>query len=479
MDFKKLKKQIAKGEDSQHQFKANVHNPDSLAGEMTAFANSNGGTIFIGVSDDGSIPGLSQKDVGRINQLISNAASQHVRSPLAVQTKNVMMEKEKRIIIVLTVPKGMDKPYFDRKGVIWLKTGSDKRRVNSKEELRRLFQSVDLLHGDETPTKAGIDKLDRLRFRDFLKEIYEIDLPEKPDALLKLLQNMNLACENGFLNLAGVLLFSEKPEWIKPAFIVKAVSYPGKAISISEYLDSEDFCGPMKKIFDDSLAFIMRNLKKVQAGQNINTLGVPEIPKIVFEELIVNALIHRDYFISSVIRIFIFEDKIEIISPGHLPNNLTIEKILAGNSNIRNPILASFVAKNLLPYRGLGSGIRRSLEEWPDINFVDDREGCTFKVIVHKNIGQEDPLKKAEQAKNKDLKVHLSTKNEPLNEHLNELQNLILNFIRTNPNASYEDLTGALNKGRSTIMRNIDKLKGAGWLSRIGSKKKGHWKITT
>jgi len=404
MDFKKLKKQIAKGEDK-HQFKANVHNPDSLAGEMTAFANSNGGTIFIGVSDDGSMPGLSQK----------------------------------------------------------------------KEELRRLFQSVDLLHGDETPTKAGIDKLDRLRFRDFLKEIYEIDLPEKPDALLKLLQNMNLACENGFLNLAGVLLFSEKPEWIKPAFIVKAVSYPGKAISISEYLDSEDFCGPMKKIFDDTLAFIMRNLKKVQAGQNINTLGVPEIPKIVFEELIVNALIHRDYFISSVIRIFIFEDKIEIISPGHLPNNLTIEKILAGNSNIRNPILASFVAKNLLPYRGLGSGIRRSLEEWPDINFVDDREGCTFKVIIHKNIGQEDPLKKAEQSKNKDLKVHLSTKNEPLN----ELQNLILNFIRTNPNASYEDLTGALNKGRSTIMRNINKLKDAGWLSRIGSKKKGHWKITT
>ena len=142
---------------------------------------------------------------------------------------------------------------------------------------------------------------------------------------------MNLACENGFLNLAGVLLFAEKPEWIKPAFLVKAVSYPGKDISVSEYLDSEDFCGPMKKIFDDSLAFLMRNLKKIQAGQNINTPGVPEIPQIVFEELLVNALIHRDYFISSFIRIFIFEDKIEIISPGHLPNNLTIEKIGYGH----------------------------------------------------------------------------------------------------------------------------------------------------
>jgi hypothetical protein len=64
---------------------------------------------------------------------------------------------------------------------------------------------------------------------------------------------------------------------------------------------------------------------------------------------LVNALIHRDYFVSAVTRIFIFDNRIEIISPGHLPNNLTIEKIRAGNSNIRNPILASFAAKKLFP----------------------------------------------------------------------------------------------------------------------------------
>jgi len=67
-----------------------------------------------------------------------------------------------------------------------------------------------------------------------------------------------------------------------------------------------------------------------------------------------------------------------------LPNNLTIEKIRTGNSNIRNPILAFFVAKRLLPYRGLGSGIRRVLEDWPDIEFVDDREGCLFIAIIHR-----------------------------------------------------------------------------------------------
>lgn len=93
MDTKALIAQIALGEDSTRQFKADVKNAESLASEMAAFANTNGGTIFIGVADDGTTPGLSGQDVARINQLISNGASQLVRRPLAVQTENVALEK--------------------------------------------------------------------------------------------------------------------------------------------------------------------------------------------------------------------------------------------------------------------------------------------------------------------------------------------------------------------------------------------------
>lgn len=143
---------------------------------MAAFANTDGGTIFIGVTDHGNVPGLSRKDVARINQLISNAASQMVRSPLTVLTENVLLANG-NLVIVLTVPKGLDKPYFDKNGVIWLKAGSDKRRVNSKEELRRLFQISSQFHADELPTKAGIDKLDKLRFRDFLVDVYKQGFP--------------------------------------------------------------------------------------------------------------------------------------------------------------------------------------------------------------------------------------------------------------------------------------------------------------
>jgi ATP-dependent DNA helicase RecG len=87
---------------------------------------------------------------------------------------------------------------------------------------------------------------------------------------------------------------------------------------------------------------------------------------------------------SAPIRLFLFDNRIEIISPGHLPNNLTVEKIRTGNSNIRNPILVSYVAKGLLPYHGLGSGIKRAQQAWPKIEFVDDHDGCQYTATVHR-----------------------------------------------------------------------------------------------
>ncbi len=462
MNLETLLAPITLGEDSTRQFKADVKNADSLASEMAAFANTNGGTTYIGVADDGSTPGLSQQDVARINQLISNAASQLVRSPLAVQTENVALENG-RIVIVLTVPKGIDKPYFDKNGVIWLKAGADKRRVNSKEELRRLFQFTNQFHADELPTKAGIDKLDKLRFRDFLRDVYKQEYPDPPDELTRLLQNMNLATDDGRLNLAGVLLFAEQPEWIVPQFVVKAIRYPGNKIHATDYLDTEDFSGPLPKLFESALAFVMRNLHKVQAGRGVNAPGTPEIPEAVFEELLVNALMHRDYLVSAPIRLFIFDNRIEIISPGHLPNNLTVEKIRAGNSNIRNPILVSYVAKGLLPYHGLGSGIKRALEKWPAIDFVDDHDGCLFTATVHR--------KAVEELELVNIAPGSSLKSSPKTEER------ILELMRGDASITTEQLGGVLGITKRAVLKQVEKLKEQGRLRRVGPAKGGHWEV--
>lgn len=454
--------QVALGEDSSRQFKADIHNAESLAAEMAAFANSDGGTIYLGVTDHNTVPGLSHKDVARINQLISNAASQLVRSPLTVLTENVLLANG-NLVIVLTVPKGLDKPYFDKNGVIWLKAGSDKRRVNSKEELRRLFQISSQFHADELPTKAGIDKLDKLRFRDFLHKHYTHEFPEAPDDLLRLLQNMNLATDSGVLNLAGVLMFTERPEWIVPQFVAKAIRYPGNEIHANAYIDTEDFSGPLRQVFDDTQSFIMRNLHKVQAGRGVNSPGQPEIPESVFEELLVNALVHRDYLVSAAIRIFIFDNRIEIISPGHLPNNLTVEKIKEGNSNIRNPILVSYVAKGLLPYHGLGSGIKRALKAWPDIDFVNDHEGCLFTATVKRKALEELTLMESSPT----IPAKMSGK----------MSGKILEALRHNNTQTTPQLAERLGVTTRTIERAIADMRKAGLIRRVGPAKGGRWEV--
>jgi len=447
------------GEDSVTQFKADITNADSLAAEMVAFSNARGGSIYIGVSDTGKAVGIPAQEVGRINQLVSNAASQHIKSPIAVTTSNLLLDCGK-IVVIVQVPEGLDKPYFDKNGVIWLKNGADKRRIHSKEELRRLFQSSDLIHADAVPTSAGLPELDTTYFSRFFERQYRQSPPDTSDGLRNILNNMNLASGN-HLNLAGLLLFAKSPQFAKPAFICKAIHFPGNDISVETYLDSEDFEGRLEEQFKGALSFILRSLRKQQAGQGINSAGIPEIPQIVFEELLVNALVHRDYFISAPIRLFVFHDRIELLSPGHLPNHLTIPQIESGNSNIRNPVLASFAYKGILPYRGLGTGIRRALDDWPHITFEDDREGNQFKVTVLRSI---DPEKEV---------LTLKGKLPEPDDH----EKLVINQLQRDPETSYMQLAQQLGVSTSTVKRLLQEMKQGGKIARSGGARGGSWQI--
>jgi len=379
METPELLEIIARDEDGSHQFKANFTNVNAMAAEMVAFSNSGGGRIIIGVSDNGSFSGLTRDDMGRLNQLVSNAASQSVRPPINPETENISVPEG--LVMVVRVPDGVSKPYMDKDGTIWVKSGSDKRKATSREEIQRMYQNANLIHGDEIPAAGlAVADLDPDYFWAFINKHFsesaenlEIDLPQ-------LLRNMNLMKE-GVLNVSGALLFAKNPSFRLPIFIVKAIAYPGTEIHEEKYIDSQDITGRISDMFYKSMSFVLGNIKHVQKNQGVNAPGEPEIPKIALEELIANALIHRDYFVSAPVRIFVFKDRVEIISPGHLPNNLTIENIKRGNSNIRNPILASYAAK-ILPYRGLGSGIIRALRAHPDIDFEDDRDGNLFKAVI-------------------------------------------------------------------------------------------------
>ena len=123
------------------------------------------------------------------------------------------------------------------------------------------------------------------------------------------------------------------------------------------------------------------NLHFLQKDTEFNSKGQLEISEIALTELVQNALVHRDYFKNSPIRVLIFKDRLEIISPGKLPNSLTVEDIKYGNPVIRNNQLVAF-STHTMPYSGLGSGIKRSLKEQPDIDLYNDIEGEQFKVTI-------------------------------------------------------------------------------------------------
>lgn len=381
METVELLEIVARGEDSRHQFKDDTTNAASLAGEIVAFANSGGGRIFIGVGNNGTIHEHDAASVNRLNQLIANAASTLVRPPINPLTENVPVSTG--VVIVVTVPDGISKPYMDNTGAIWVKSGSDKRRVTAREEMQRMFQAAQLVHGDDVPVPGtSISDIDLDYFRRFFRSRYEQDLEEQGQSLGQVLSNMRLLSD-GVLTVSGILLFAKDPQVFLPVFHVKAVCYPGNDIHATTYLDSTNIVGRIQTQFEESLSFVLRNLRREQMGQGVNTTGEVEIPRIVLEELLANALIHRDYFVSAPVRVFVFDDRVEIISPGHLPNNLTVANIRSGNSNIRNPILTSYATK-LLPYRGLGTGILRALREYPAIDFVDDRDGNLFRAVIHR-----------------------------------------------------------------------------------------------
>jgi len=382
METHELLEIAARGEDSSHQFKREVTHATALAREIVAFANSSGGQILIGVADDGTVRGLSGIQVLELNQLIANAATQNVRPPLNVSTENVPVPGG--LVVVVTVPRGPGRPYQDHEGHFWVKNGSDKRKVTAREELQRMFQIGLLVHGDEVLVPGtSLNDVDDEVFRKFFNQRFGDEFQPKQQSMAQILANMRLLRE-GTLTIAGGLLFGKSPDLFLPVYHIKAVRFPGNTIHASTFIDSIDLRGRIQQQFEDGLGFLMRNIHYTQGTQGVNAVGKPEIPKIVFEELLANALIHRDFFISAPIRMFIFDNRIEIISPGHLPNSLTVANIRSGNSNIRNPILASY-ATHLLPYRGLGSGILRSLKEYPDIDFDDDRDGNQFKVTIHRH----------------------------------------------------------------------------------------------
>jgi predicted HTH transcriptional regulator len=285
---------------------------------------------------------------------------------------------------------GTNKPYMASGKDIWVKVSSDKRRAK-REEIQRLLQSSGHLYADEMPVdNTNLSNLDLDLFKSFYENRTGEKLEDIDIHLKKVMSNLKLMA-NGKLTLAGLLVFGKKPEERKPQFIIKAVSFFGNSAAGGEYKDSRDISGNVPKIFEAGRAFLINNLRKIQKDQHFDTTGILEIPIIALEEALINSIVHRNYFLSSNIRIFIFDDRVEIISPGTLPNTVNVESMKMGIHIERNPILVSLL-KDIkgIPYRGIGTGVQRIVRECKNagviVDFIDEKDAEQFKVVFFRSI---------------------------------------------------------------------------------------------
>ncbi len=371
---------IEKGEDGFTQFKVKVEKSESLAKEMVAFANSEGGNIIIGVTDSQSIVGV--EEIGKLNQLISNASSENCVPPIYPITQNINIDN--KTIVVISVQQGLQKPYRTKSGEYLIKSGADKR-VLSAQELQRMVLHSAGISTEELPVQNSSIEQDintpalYLYFEKEYGESVTHFLNINNIEFSQLVNNLGLA-EDNRLNLVGLLFFGKDPQRFRPLFIIKAVHFAGNDIGDTQYVSSADYYGTLDIQFRNTKNFISSSLSRRQNGNSFNSIGSLEISESAIEEAVINALVHRDYGILSPIKVLIFQNRVEIVSPGTLINHLTIEKIKLGNTVTRNPMLVKY-ASRLLPYRGLGSGIVRILKEHPHTDFENDKEGQQFKVI--------------------------------------------------------------------------------------------------
>jgi ATP-dependent DNA helicase RecG len=381
MDEFTLREELLKGEDSTRQFKRQIDGQDHLAKEIVAFLNTRGGRIFVGVDDDGSIVGLSTDAVLALANTVSNACSQNINPPCSALTFNVSTAEG--MVVVIEVPDGADKPYQDKDKQFWVKKGPDKRRVTERTELRRLFQGGHVTYADASAVPGtSVADLNLESLHSFYDEKFPGEaLSADEEEMIRQLQGIRLMVGDQ-LGLSAVMLFGKRPSILLPEFTIKAVWFKGNERGGTEYRDSRRFEGTLQSQYEQGMAFFSRWNGRVQEdGAGFNASGRQEIPDFVFEEIIVNALVHRDYFIADSVKLFIFDNRIEVRSPGTLPNSLTEEEALRGIGRDRNPLLLS-LAYQLMNYRGSRSGLKRVKAAIPDVVLTNDIEAGEVTIII-------------------------------------------------------------------------------------------------
>lgn len=360
---------IRNGENSGVEFKRDDIQNHDLAKELVAFANLEGGIVLLGVEDDGSVSGITRNDP---EQFVMNACRDKVRPGLIPFYEVVKDVEPGKDVAVVRVSRGFDVHtlWHHNKNAYYIRVGTQSREP-TPEELGRLFQQRGSFRAELRPVSgATLADLDMRRLSNYFAYVRGQDAPDINDesAWKSLLFNTEIMVEDG-ITVSGILLFGRTPNRFLPQAGIDAVAYPGveKDYAARERAALRGSMSPLLNdageiveagLVEQAIAFVQRNTPiggQLEEG-GARRESLPAYPVEAIREAIVNALVHRDYLLSSTdIELSIYEDRLEITSPGRLPNGITPARMLTGCRAARNQLIKDVMRDyGYLEHSGMG-----------------------------------------------------------------------------------------------------------------------------
>jgi ATP-dependent DNA helicase RecG len=377
---------IKNGESSGVEFKRDVIENHALARELVAFSNFHGGIVLLGVEDDGTISGLTRPD---LEEWVMTTCRDKIRPGIIPFFEIVRDIEPGEDVAIVRVTRGYDvhSLWHNNSNKYFIRVGTQSREA-SQEELARLFQQRGSIRAELRPVSgATLGDLDRRRLRDYFSRIRQQDVPADEGEAARLdaagraalerewqalLINTEIMTEEG-VTVGGMLLFGRTPNHFLPHAGITAAAFPGTE---KDYAAREraPLRGPMtpllgsdgglveNSLVEQALDFVRRNTPVTAVLENsARRIEKPAYPPEVLREAIVNALIHRDYLLSSTdIELAVYSDRLEIVSPGRLPNGITPDRMRTGCRTARNQLLKD-VMRDYGYLENLGMGIPRKI----------------------------------------------------------------------------------------------------------------------
>ena len=343
---------IANGRNSGIELTRDNIEPEQLAKDVVALVNFQGGRVLLGVDDDGGISGLQRENT---EEWVKNVITEKVY-PIVLPFYEEMRINEK-VVAVLTFSHGNSKPYVRRhkkSEEVFIRVGSHSR-LATLEQMKRLYEIVGILHTELLPVpQTSSNDLDLVRIENYLKDIvHDPELPQSEQEWEQRLANLGLLVEpDGMCTIAGIVLFGKQPRQHFKQSGLRILAFNNTEKEYKAELDTIldgplvggwDFSEGNKSQIDEGLIekfiqqidpFISEEADHIDDG--LRREKKYYYPVNAIRELVINALVHRDWTRFVEIEIAVYSDRLEIISPGSLHNSMTVDKMKAGHRHTRN-----------------------------------------------------------------------------------------------------------------------------------------------